>query len=249
MDGLATIEELIRALGGATTLDELAAALGVAAGTMGFRYFALTHHIDVRRTRAPVIRLHNYPKQWADYFDDHELGVRDPVHRASHLIGAGFSWSQLPDLIRLTPSDRRVLALARRAGIGEGYTVPANIPGEMHGSCSFATDRAVPLEPGMLPLAQWTGAFAFECARRLRGLRGGRQRMVPRLTDRQRQCLIWVAQSKSDWEIGIILGISPETVRQHVRDACARYGVSKRTSLVIRALYDGTISFSDIFWR
>lgn len=248
MEGFATIEELIRAFNAAASLDDLSAILWLATISMGFRYFALTHHIDVRRTTLPAVRLHNYPQAWADYFDTHGLGARDPVHRASHLTGIGFSWSQLPEMIELTPADHRVLELAREAGIGDGYTVPANIPGERHGSCSFATDMTRPLRPMMLPLAQLTGAFAFECARRLIGWRG-QQKGPVMLTSRQRECVIWTARGKSDLETGIILGVSRETVRQHVSEACNRYGVSKRTLLVIRTLFDGTISFSDIFWR
>lgn len=70
-----------------------------------------------------------------------------------------------------------------------------------------------------------------------------------RLTDRQRDCLIWVARGKGDWETSIILGISKETVAQHISEACERYGVRKRTSLMIHALFDGTISFADIARR
>jgi len=66
------------------------------------------------------------------------------------------------------------------------------------------------------------------------------------LTDRQRDCLIWAARGKGDWEISRILGISEETVAQHIRQACERYGVQKRTSLMIHALFDGTISFADV---
>lgn len=36
---------------------------------------------------------------------------------------------------------------------------------------------------------------------------------------------------------------------QHVKDARDRYGVTKRTLLAIRALFDGQISFADVFGR
>jgi DNA-binding CsgD family transcriptional regulator len=68
----------------------------------------------------------------------------------------------------------------------------------------------------------------------------------PRLTDRQRDCLLWVGRGKTDWEISRILNISQETVDRHLKNARERYGVSKRTSVVIRALFDGTLSFSDV---
>ncbi len=69
------------------------------------------------------------------------------------------------------------------------------------------------------------------------------------LTDRQRDCLIWTARGKTAWETASILGIREVTVIKHLTDALNRYGVQKRTSLLIRTLFDGTISFADIFRR
>jgi LuxR family quorum-sensing system transcriptional regulator CciR len=72
------------------------------------------------------------------------------------------------------------------------------------------------------------------------------ERPAPGLTERQRDCLLWAARGKSDWEISRILGISRETVIQHLKQARERYGVGKRTLLAVHALFDGTISFLDI---
>jgi LuxR family quorum-sensing system transcriptional regulator CciR len=69
------------------------------------------------------------------------------------------------------------------------------------------------------------------------------------LTDRQRDCVVWAARGKSDWEIAQILGISHETVIQHLKQARERYGVTKRTMLAVSALFDGTISFIDVLKR
>ena len=74
-------------------------------------------------------------------------------------------------------------------------------------------------------------------------------RCFGRLTDRQRDCVLWVARGKSDWEISQILGVGEETVARHIKQACERYGVNKRTYLVILTLFDGTLTFSDIFRR
>lgn len=229
--------------------DALGDAMQAITGELGFQYFALTHHVDVVAMGASAIRLHNYPAQWADYYDAQTLGVSDPVHRASHVTSIGFCWSQMPRMIPLTARDRLILALGREQGIGEGFTVPANVPGEARGSCSFASEAGRPIDETLLPVAQLAGAFAFEAARRLWSGRGHRDAEAPQLTDRQRDCVLWVARGKGDWEIGRILGVSEETVARHVKQACARYGVSKRTLLAIRALFDGTLSFTDIFRR
>jgi hypothetical protein len=45
------------------------------------------------------------------------------------------------------------------------------------------------------------------------------------------------------------LGDKPDSVIQHIKDARDRYGVTKRTMLTVRALFDGSISFADIMSR
>ena len=237
---------LVEAAGDA---DELGRVLRAITRDLGFQYFAVTHHVDVLAAGQRAIRLHNYPAQWADYYDAQALGVSDPVHRASHVTSVGFRWSQMPRMIPLTAHDRRILALGREQGIGDGFTVPANVPGEANGSCSFASEADRPIQEAMLPIAQLAGAFAFEAARRLWSGRGKRDEEAPQLTDRQRDCVLWVARGKGDWEIARILGVSEETVARHIKQACERYGVNKRTLLAIRTLFDGTLSFSDLFRR
>jgi LuxR family quorum-sensing system transcriptional regulator CciR len=68
----------------------------------------------------------------------------------------------------------------------------------------------------------------------------------PQLTPRQRDCVALVAQGKSDWEIGQVLGISESTVHKHIEDAKRRFGVSTRVQLVVRSLFDARLSFSDV---
>jgi LuxR family quorum-sensing system transcriptional regulator CciR len=240
-------DEFARTAEAIASLDDLHDLLARVSREMGFPYFALTQHVDVLRSEQRAIRLHNYPPDWVAFFDRNALGVSDPVHRASHLTASGFAWSRLPRMIHLTPRDRHVLDSARDQGIGDGFTVPANVPGEACGSCSFAVATGDELPGDRLLLAQWTGTLAFEAARRLSEVRGHDRTRA--LTDRQRDCVLWAARGKTDWEIGRILGVSEETVARHFKQARARYGVQKRTSLLIRALFDGTISFAEIIWR
>lgn len=237
------VDAFVREVRALQSEEELAGALSEIVDELGFRYFALTHHVDVRRSSAAV-RIHNYPEGWAEWFDSQSLGGSDPVHRASNVTSVGFAWSQLPELVALTDNDLRILELARREGIGDGFTVPAHVPGEAHGSCSFACAADERLAHEHLPLLQLVGAFAFEAARRMRRLRFSPAPV--RLTDRQRECVMLAARGKSDWEIARVLGVSEATVGEHLRHAFARYGVGKRTLVAVHALFDGTIGFLDV---
>jgi DNA-binding CsgD family transcriptional regulator len=55
------------------------------------------------------------------------------------------------------------------------------------------------------------------------------------ITDRQAEVLLWVAQGKTNPEIGRILGISAKTVHKHTEHIFQRLGVETRTSAALRA--------------
>ncbi|HEV2597945.1 LuxR family transcriptional regulator [Sphingopyxis sp.] len=213
---------------------------------LGCSWFALTHHVDFLAAPERGIRIHNYPPDWARWFDDNGLGTTDPIHRESHHRMAGFIWSDVPWRRRERPGDRQIFQRARRHGIGNGLTVPAHLPGEAHGSVSFAWAPGQAASVEALFFATMISGPAFEAARLLAF---PELALAPRLTDRQRECLIWAANGKSAWESSHIIGLSRDTVKEHLRNARARYGVHDGMSLAIRALFAGEISFGDFVRR
>jgi DNA-binding CsgD family transcriptional regulator len=215
----------------------------------GIPYFALTHHIDFTRHPKSGVHLHNYPIAFADYYHRNGLMIRDPVHRLSQLRGAGFVWSALSTLIGLTAADTDFLQEARNAGLGAGYTVPIHMPGEHTGSCSFVVATGVTFPRECIPLVEAPGRFAFEAARRLAGGPMIRARLSGHLTDREREIVILLGQDKSEKEIARILGISPDTVNDHLKHARQRFGVRKSTLLVMCGLINGSITWADLFYR
>ena len=222
---------------------------------MGFEHFALVHHVDLRNfgrfnnyvLTNEFIALSNYPPAWVEQYILDEVVNFDPRLLASQRTNVGFGWDQLDEIIELTPRHMAVIDRARRAGIDDGFTVPANVPGELNGSCNFAVGPGTQVPRHSFPMAQLVGSFAFQAARgmviRQRGINTG---PPVKLTDRQLECIVLVARGKSDWEIGTILGISEETVKRHIADARARYDVPKRTQVLIRALYDGLVPISEM---
>jgi DNA-binding CsgD family transcriptional regulator len=56
------------------------------------------------------------------------------------------------------------------------------------------------------------------------------------LTPREGEVLIWVAQGKTNPEIGVILGIQPSTVRTHLERVFVKLGVETRHTAALRAL-------------
>ena len=242
------IESLSKTILRALSADALHEAMDRIAIALGFDRFALSVDVGLGGHSGTSMLVHSYPASWADIYIGFNLAQTDPVRRAGESSLSGFRWREIEHLIPITPIERVTFETGRKHGMVDGFTVPRHLPGTVTGSCTFVPATERPLPERMLIIADILGAIAIAQASRLSGWR--RPIKKPRLTDRQRDCVLWAARGKTNWEIGRILGISKETVIQHLKEARDRYDTSNRASLILYALFDGLISFSDIFrWR
>lgn len=239
------VEEISSELLEVETQVRLNEVVGRASRRLGFDHFALALERPTRVTGAPQVLLHDYPDEWAKVYINFDLSGRDPVRRACDRSVIGFAWEDIGRMIPMTRGDRQMLAVGRECGIADGYTVPRHLPGEATGSCSFVVRPERGLPRNRLLTAEIVGAIALSCALRVSSI--GRTPSKVVLSDRQRECLLWSARGKTACETAIILGISVETVIQHLKVARERYDVHCRQALILCALFDGVIGFRDIF--
>jgi LuxR family quorum-sensing system transcriptional regulator CciR len=237
------VTKFVKSVKTAADLNEVEAVLGEATRAFDFDHFALIQRLSHRNSTGPI-QLTDYPRDWIECVLRNEFFVHDPVLMASERSVAAFAWDELDEIIALTPHHARFMDAARSQGLGDGFTVPIHVPGEAAGLCSFVVSRTRTLPRGALPSMQYVACFAFEAARRLARLPGPGQR--PRLTQRQLECVVLAARGKSNWVVGELLGLSQQTVHKYIEEAKRRYGVSSRTELVVRALFDGELSFRDV---
>jgi len=220
--------------------------------SLGFEQFALVCHVDFSHPPGGAMVLISYDEDWIQRALSRRYYVDDPIHAASTRTLTSFLWRDVPDMLPLSPRQRRILEEARAFGLCEGLTVPAHSPGRHRGTCSFASRRFDEVTPHQLGAAHLIGTFAFEAARRVVWScwsDQGQVSFLPSLSQRQLDCLALVAGGKSDCEIAHRLGLSEPTVHQHILAAMRRYGVTKRTQLVVRALFDGQICFRETLLR
>lgn len=230
------------------TANELKDALKQASQRLGFDHFALSLEARTSDDADTQMLLHDYPDEWAKVYTSFDLAGRDPVRRACDKAFGGFTWEDIGQLIPMTRGDRQMLAVGRECGIGDGFTIPRHLPGMARGTFTFAVapDRGLPHH--WLVAAEYLGTLALTSALKISGM--SRPVALPRLSDRQRECLLWVARGKTAAETAIILGISSETVIQHLKMARERYEVHCSQSLILAALFDGLIGFGDVFkWQ
>jgi LuxR family quorum-sensing system transcriptional regulator CciR len=224
-------------------LPQLATILADISHELGFDYYALLDHASLSSSRSGLLRIDNYPEDWVDELTSGGFAVDDPVHLASRRSNTGFDWRELGALVPLERRHMTILERSRYHGLGGGFTIPANVPGEPSASCSFAARPGVDVPVARLRCAELIGAHALRALRRLRPLPPPRLR--PRLSPRVIECVRLVALGKTDWEIANILGLGIETARQYVKHARAAYDVVSRTQLAVHALRDEWIGFDE----
>ena len=241
------VEEFVRRSREIDDLERLRLDVEDVAREFGLRYFLLSHHVSVLGPN--IVQLGNYPDQWANTMRTKRHFAQDPVIRACQKTAVPFLWSELDRIIKLSAAQRQILEEIGDAGFGTAFTVPIHIPGECIGSGSFAVPRGGEFDRSVIPLVQYVASFAFEAARRL-SLKADKLDLdlsgAPGLTQRQLDCIVLMAQGKSDWDVGKILGISPRTVQEHIDVARKRYGVGSRMQLIVRMLFDSQVGFQDI---
>jgi LuxR family quorum-sensing system transcriptional regulator CciR len=244
---LGLIQDFVAAAGKASAMNQLKTLIGDASRGLGFKHYAMVHHVRFGLPSQHV-RLTNYPIEWLAYVRE-QTRLHDPVLRAAERASSGFRWDKLESFVTVSRQEREYMERAERYGIARGYTVPNHVPGETFGSCHFVVPRDGEFPEENFPAAQALGNFAFEAARRLLAERGESSEawIVPApLSDRQRECLLFVAKGKSDSIIGQLLNIKPRTVNEHIEAAKRRYSVATRSQLLVRALFRSEICFSEV---
>ncbi|MEM7523726.1 MAG: helix-turn-helix transcriptional regulator, partial [Pseudomonadota bacterium] len=62
------------------------------------------------------------------------------------------------------------------------------------------------------------------------------------LSQREVECLSWVAVGKSSWDIGQIIGVSENTVNFHMKNIFMKLEVNNRTLAAVKAMKLGLIN-------
>jgi LuxR family quorum-sensing system transcriptional regulator CciR len=238
------VQDFAQAVRGARDLAHLRALLRDAVRGLGF------HHVLLQGSIGQVW-LADLPANWTGA----PAPSSDAILVTAAQSYAPFLWSDISRLVALSPAQSGFLDSIHVAGVGAAVTVPIHRARDADqggsysvfaGCCSFLMKAGVPLPLSSLAAAHYVGALAFDTAESLRARQSQEAPRGPQLTPRQRDCVVLVAQGKSDWEIGQLLGISESTVHKHIEDAKRRFCVSTRIQLVVRSLFDARLSFADV---
>lgn len=234
----------LEALPRISDLAALEAQLAEMTRVIGFDVYVLGQLPRVGHDKSDF-RITSYPQAWIEKAYPYFRYKADPVLDALIDADAPFLWEDLPAYRHPTPVQSDYLALSREFGYLRGYSIPIRLPGEPLGIVSYATPANGPVPRDMLPFAQQIGVSSFQRAHELVSRNRGSRRSEYGLTDFEIVCLKAAAQGKSDFLIARLVGRSQADVKGALKSTRAKLGVGNRTSMVVRALQLGFLTFNE----
>lgn len=226
-----------------TTLARLHAATAYLIQMHGFRYYYFSLRGQRVLAERESVILHNLPRKRRRPGKD-EGADWDPLVHYAATRTLPMDWKQImaqPDYQHR--SYLRAMAVRAQRGLLSGCTVPlsqaSGILARLDLICDHDDEEADLCIRRYLPYASLLGQVLLDKTRDLTRQEdddlmdpdGG----IP-LTQRERECLLWASEGKTNAEIGALLGISERTVVYHVHHACEKLHARNRQHAVTKAI-------------
>lgn len=181
----------------------------------------------------------NYPAAWREIYQQDKLHLVDStVNHALHHLKP-LLWNQT----NFRTHDECVLyEQAAGFGLKVGITLPIHGPKGEFGLLNFASDCRITHADMLASVSTLilTRDLAFECGLRLSSSDTQKPRKSP-FTPKETECLKWLTNGKTSWEIAKILTCSEATINFHVSNILKKLGVLNRQQAVVKSLMEGWI--------
>ncbi|HEX2591918.1 MAG TPA: LuxR family transcriptional regulator [Rhizomicrobium sp.] len=230
--------DFIRGASSCGSLDELQDLFGKALEPFEFDRFscALALGPNRSRVRMRVLFGRSYA-DWDNYYLSRGYLRKDPCVKKLFTASRIFAWDETP-WDELSSAGKQIRVEASEAGAGNGVVIP--VPGdEDELYCVRFSTPEKKLNPDSLMMLTTLGqSYCVQGARVLEAP-GKKGLGKSPLSQRESECLAWVSEGKSDWDISEILNISQWTVHEHIERAKTKLGVRSRVQAVMKSANNG----------
>jgi DNA-binding CsgD family transcriptional regulator len=198
-----------------------------------------TEHGDID-TPAQLGLIHNYPRDWMDYYFEKGFDRIDPVLvHASRKVGM-FEWKEIPRYLDLSKKQRLCLNLGAEAGLHNGLGILMRGPCNQTAGIALATAEKKDAFDGEVDLMSAYCNQFYICFKRLNGPPAPPGPNLF-LTVRERDILSIAAHGKNDAAIAGALNMSIHTVDSNMRRIFRKLETNNRTVAVVKAVALGLI--------
>lgn len=188
------------------------------------------------RSDQPVF-VSTWPKDWSAHWLQQRYWRVDPVVSGVMEQREPFFWAEA--LERATPTGRKVFAQARTFGLDDGFSVPSH-NADLTISTVTVVGKRLDWSPEEQSCMHLLCLYFLGVLRKF--LRPLTEKRDFQLSDRERECLHWVAGGKDDPAIATILSISENTVKFHMKNILRKMNCTTRAQAVVEAIRHGQIA-------
>jgi LuxR family transcriptional regulator, quorum-sensing system regulator BjaR1 len=222
-----------------TVLEQVANVFVAAVEKFGFAALGINGLPPPGEGANPRILAESTPEGFRDLYICERFYLVDHLGAHARSTSEPFRYSEAPYDWKASRRHQRFMQALETFGMGKGLVVPvgrsANVP-----ACVWLAGKNPDLHEDAKRATEVIALFVASKAYVLSRPPGIEVR-TSKLTLREREVLIWVAQGKSAWEIGEILNISKRTVDAHTQSAAQKLGAITRTQTVVNAIQIGEI--------
>ncbi len=198
----------------------------------GFESFIMTGLPTAGYDVEPLVIANRWPEGWTSRYREQAYFADDPVSKWSMTKVRPFKWSDAWHMHMETDRVRQINGEAASFGVRHGIAYPLRSIGGWQAVISLASAHPLDIGPGGEALLHTASIYFHMRAMEL--MSGSRQ--VAKLTPRECEILRWTAVGKSAWEIGEVLSLSEDTVKNHLRAIRAKFDVATTLQAVMIAL-------------
>lgn len=205
---------------------------GAVVRRFGVKYFSTVGVAAPGSTERPRFIFGEINSEWRDRYVAKAYHRIDPAVHMMFETAKPFAWREAAERFKTPEGDRLQGEVAEHTGAAQGLVIPLH---DRLGGISAVVLCGPDLDPApeVRPILHLVSVYFNSVGRDL--VEGAASDDACPLTGRQRECLRWVMDGKSDWEIGEILTISERTAHNHVEAAKRQLEVGTRTQAVVQA--------------
>jgi DNA-binding CsgD family transcriptional regulator len=188
-----------------------------------------------------LLAFGSYNLDWKRQYATEPSCRHDPARAQAILRAGSVQWRRIFASVR-DPDQRDFVARARAQGFKDGVTTPIHGPQGCVAIMMFAAQSSIDLDGED---EEALSHIAMALHQRVRRIAAAAIVGIPppaKLTTREIECLHWVLEGKTNWEIGVLTGVTARTVQFHLGNAARKLDVTNRVQAAVSALVRGDLT-------
>lgn len=203
---------------------------------LGFEQWA--YHLKSQDVSDPPQIISNYSTDWEQHYVKENYTSIDPVVLAVEKSQHIYQWSDILASMELSPRQQQLFDESASYGLIDGIGIPFNLE---DGKRLVVTLVNPDLSHNELKNLFIDKQHSLSVLAYLLHQQIQRSCPIPsvKLSPRELDCLVWLSNGKTYWEIGTIMNISERTVRFHINNIKKKLGANSQAEIIAKALRYG----------